>query len=322
MMRATFHDQYGGPEVLSIREIERPVPKDDEILVKVMAATVNRTDCGFLTARPFIVRFFTGMFGPKIPATGCDFAGTVEAVGKEVERFEVGDRVFGINDYIGSHAQYICVKSSIAVEKIPEGISFDKAVASLEGGHYAYSDIKILDLKAGNKVLVNGATGAIGSAAVQILKDMGMQVTAVGTTKALELLRSLGAERVISYEEEDFTKTDDQFVFIFDAVGKSTFSKCKQLLTPKGTYISTELGPNVQNIPLALFTPLLGGRRVRFPLPLDQHGSITYIKQLLEKGAFDAVIDRAYPLDQIRDAFAYVLSGQKTGNVIIHPFEE
>ncbi|MCB0630701.1 MAG: NAD(P)-dependent alcohol dehydrogenase, partial [Lewinella sp.] len=198
-MKAATRTQYGAPEVLTVREMEKPVPQDDEILVKVEATTVNRTDCGFLMAKPFIVRFFTGLFRPKIPSTGCDFAGTVMELGKNVDRFEVGDRVFGINDYIGSHAQYITVKPSIAVEKIPEGISFEKAAASLEGGHYAYSDIKDLDLKAGDKVLVNGATGAIGSAAVQILKNMGMHVTAVGNTKNLELLRSLGADRVMSY---------------------------------------------------------------------------------------------------------------------------
>lgn len=316
-MQAVYHNQYGPPEVLSVRETAIPTPADDEILVKVAAATVNRTDCGFLMAKPFIIRFFMGLSRPKLPATGCDFAGTVTAVGSAVKRFQVGDRVFGINDYAGSHAQYIAVKANIALEKIPEGISFQKAAASLEGAHYAYSDVKDLNLQAGDKVLVNGATGAIGSAAVQILRHMGMRITAVGNTKNLELVKALGAERVINYETEDFTQLDDEFVFIFDAVGKSTFGKCKRLLTAKGTYISTELGPGGQNPLLALTTPLLGGRRVRFPLPIDQHGSIAYIKKLLETDVFDPVIDRTYPLEQIREAFTYVLSGQKTGNVVL-----
>ncbi len=317
-MKAATRSQYGPPEVLSIQEIEKPIPKDNEVLIKVYATTVNRTDCAILLAKPFIMRFVTGMIRPSSPIPGTDFAGKVEATGKAVTSFKIGDHVWGFNDNgLSSHAEYMTLAADQAISTIPEGFSFPQAAASVEGAHYAYNCINKVKLNAGQKVLVNGATGAIGSSAVQFLKYLDVYVTAVCNTKNIDLMKSLGADRIIDYTKEDFTKDVDKYHFIFDMVGKSTFAKCKPLLLPGGIYISSELGPWSQNPLLALITPLLGGKKVIFPIPSNIKRSMSFIKSLIEKGKFKPVIDRTYPLAQIQEAYAFVLTGQKTGNVVI-----
>ena len=205
-----------------------------------------------------------------------------------------------------------------ALTTIPGNITYEQAAASIEGAHYAYNFINKVNLKSGKKVLVNGATGAIGSAVVQFLKYFGViNVTAVCSTKNIELVKSLGADKVINYTKEDFTKEDQKYNFIFDTVGKSSFGKCKPLLQPDGVYISSELGYMAQNLFLALITPIIGNKKVIFPLPTDCRGSVLLIKKLIEKGKFKAVIDRKYPLEQIVEAYKYVEKGHKIGNVVI-----
>ena len=317
-MKAIVCTKYGSPDVLQLKEVEKPTPKDNEVLIKIHATTVNRTDCAILRAEPFISRFVTGIFKPKKPILGTEFAGKIEAVGKNVTSFKVGDKVFGFDDNgSGSHAQYMTISEDKALTTIPRNMTYEQAAASTEGAHYAYNFIKKVNLKSGQKVLVNGATGAIGSAAVQFLEYFGVNVTAVCNTKNMELVKSLGANEVIDYTKEDFTKDDQTYSFVFDTVGKSSFAKCKPLLQPGGVYISSELGYMAQNLFLALITPIIGNKKVIFPIPTDCRGSVLFIKKLIEQGKFKAVIDRKYPLEQIVEAYRYVEKGQKTGNVVI-----
>ncbi|MFZ4632645.1 MAG: NAD(P)-dependent alcohol dehydrogenase [Saprospiraceae bacterium] len=317
-MKAAIRTTYGLPEDLSIQNIVIPTPKDHEVLIRVHATTVNRTDCAILTGKPYILRLFTGLVKPTLPTPGSDFAGQIEAIGKAVTNFKAGDKVWGFDDNgLGSQGQYMTLSANKAIITMPENCSYAQAAASAEAAHYAYNFINKVNLKPGQKVLVNGATGGIGSAAVQMLVHLGVQVTAVANTKNLELVQSLGAIRVMDYTKEDFTRDTEKYDFIFDAVGKSTFGKCKHLLKPNGIYISSELGPGAQNPFLALFTPMMGGKKVIFPLPSDIKGSLVYIKNLIELGKFKPVIEREYPLEEIAEAYRYVASGQKTGNVVI-----
>lgn len=317
-MKAAIRINYGPPDVISIKETEKPVPGDREVLVRVRATTVNRTDCGIATGKPYIIRLFTGFSRPKLPITGTDFAGEVESVGNAVQDFSPGDRVWGFDDNgLASHAQYLTIREDKGIATIPDGISFDQVAASPEGAHYAYNFINKVNMKAGHKVMVNGATGAIGSAAVQILKYFGAYVTATANTKNMELVKSLGADRVIDYTREDFTQDNEKYDYVFDSVGKSAFGKCKPLLNRRGVYISSELGPGGENTYLPLITAISGGKRVKFPFPVNIRGSIYFIRDLLEKGKFRPVIDRNFAPEEISEAFRYVASGQKTGNVII-----
>ncbi|HOZ86503.1 MAG TPA: NAD(P)-dependent alcohol dehydrogenase [Bacteroidia bacterium] len=317
-MKAIVYTKYGPPEVARLLEVPRPLPKDNELLIKVYASTVNRTDSGFRSAEYFISRFWTGLLRPKHQILGCEFAGVVEETGAGVSAFSKGDRVFGFNDKTcGGHGEYLTIAETDAVTTLPDNFGFEEAAALSEGAHYALVDIRAAKVERGQNVLVYGATGAIGSAAVQLLKHFGAKVTAVCNTKNLALVKSLGADTVIDYQTEDFTKTENRFDFIFDAVGKSSFGQCKPLLTKKGIYISTELGKNGENIRLALTTPLWGGKKLLFPIPSINKQDVVFLKELAQKGEYNPVIDRKYNLEQIVDAYKYVESGQKTGNVII-----
>ncbi|MGE0930133.1 NAD(P)-dependent alcohol dehydrogenase [Peijinzhouia sedimentorum] len=317
-MKAAVHTKYGPPEVVQIREIPKPTPKAHEVLVKVYAGTVNRTDSGFRSANYFISRFWSGLFRPKQQTLGCEFAGIIEAIGADVQNFNIGDKVFGFNDvHFGGHAEYMTIVENDAITTLPNNIDFYEAAAITEGAHYALNYIKALNIQPNQEVLVYGATGAIGSAAVQLLKYYKAHVTAVCNTKNVELVKSLGADIVIDYQTQDFTKTSTKFPFIFDAVGKSSFGQCKPLLTDKGIYVSTELGKNAENIFYALITPIFGGKRVLFPLPSISKEDVNFLKSLVEQGKFRPVIDRSYRLDEIVEAYKYVESGQKTGNVVL-----
>ena len=317
-MKAIVYSEYGPPEVAQVKEVEKPVPGDHDVLVKVFASTVNRTDSGFRSAQYFISRFWTGLFKPKIQILGCEFAGVVDDIGANVTSFKVGDRVFGYNDQtFGGHAEYLTIREDKAITTIPEKLTFEEAAPLTEGAHYALNNIKAAGVQLGENVMVYGASGAIGSAAVQILKYYGAKVTAVCNTSNVELVRSLGASIVVDYQTEDFTDTDIRYDFIFDAVGKSSFGQCKPLLTPKGIYISTELGKHSENIFLTLITPLLGGKKVMFPIPGMKKNEIEYLRKLVVKGKFHPVIDRSYRMEEIVEAYRYVESGQKTGNVIL-----
>jgi NADPH:quinone reductase-like Zn-dependent oxidoreductase len=318
-MKAAVHTRYGPPDVVRIEEVDRPVPADHEVLVRVHAATVNRTDCGFRAATPWIVRFFGGLTKPKVTILGTEFAGMVESVGGAVISFEVGDRVFGFSeDRWGAHAEYLTIPEDGPLATMPTGLTFEEVAPSTEGSHYALTNIGKARIRRGQLVLVNGATGAIGSAAVQMLRSLGAVVTAVCGTEHVEMVRGLGADRVIDYEAEDFTKDAERYDVVFDAVGKSSFGRCRRLLKPRGIYLSTDLGPLSLNPILALVTRLFRGRRVMFPIPPkhDQEG-VQRFKEMIESGAFRPVVDRRYPLDRIVEAYRYVETGRKVGNVVI-----
>lgn len=322
-MKAVVYNNYGPPEVAQLTEVLKPVPKDNEVLVKIIATTVNRTDCGFRSAEYFIVRFFSGLFRPKNKILGNEFAGEIETVGKDVRSLKSGDKVFGYNDKtFGAHAEYMIMPENGPITTMPENSSFEEAAAITEGAHYALCNIRAAKIQSGQKFLINGATGAIGSAAVQLVKYFGAEVTAVCDSKNVELVRSLGADEVIDYTRQNFTKINKLFDVVFDAVGKSSFKKCKPLLKKSGIYMSTELGSGSQNPFLALITPLLGGKKVLFPIPTISKEDLIFLKELVEAKKFKPLIDRTYSLEQIVEAYKYVETGQKTGNVIIRVQEQ
>ncbi len=317
-MKAAVYKKYGPPEVVSLTEVEKPSPGSGEVLIKVCATTVNRTDCGFRSAQYFVSRFFSGLFKPKFGILGNEYAGIIEAVGKDVTLFNVGDRVFGFNDTrFGAHAEYMTIAETDAISTMPDDLTFEQAAPVTEGAHYALCDIRAAKVKSGQEVMIYGASGAIGSAAVQLVKNLGAKVTAVCGTQNVEAVRSLGADQVIDYLTQDYTRIDQKFDFIFDAVGKSSFGKCKPLLKKDGIYISTELGKNGENIFLALLTSLSGGKKVLFPLPSINKKDVIFLKELVESGKFKPLVDRSYHIDNIVDAYRYVETGQKTGNVVI-----
>jgi len=320
-MKAVVYTRYGPPDVLQLKDIEKPAPGPNEVLVKVHTATVNRTDNATIRAIPFFARIVTGFFKPKRTTPGTEFAGVVEAVGQDVTTLHMGDSVFGFDDQ-GSKAQaeYLAIREDFATT-IPDGVSYEQAAASCEGAHYARNFINKVKIEPGQNVLVYGASGAIGSAMVQLLKAMDVRVTAVCGTRNSELASSLGADEVIDYTKEDFAGITRQFDFVFDAVGKISFFQCKHLLKRGGAYISSDLGYMAQNMFLPMITsfikPLLGGRRTIFPFPTDIPATLALVKKLMRENRFKAVIDRRYPLNQIVDAYRYVAQGHKTGNVIV-----
>ncbi|MGW0819938.1 NAD(P)-dependent alcohol dehydrogenase [Streptomyces sp. NPDC002845] len=317
-MKAAVHTSYGPPDVVRIAEVDRPSVGHEDVLVRVHATTVNRTDCAYRAAKPFFVRTFTGLARPRRTVLGTEFAGVVEAVGGGVTSFAVGDRVFGYNEgAFGTHAEYLSVPQGGSIATLPAGVTFEQAAPGTEGSHYALAFLRTARVRAGQDVLVYGATGAIGSAAVQLLKSVGATVTAVCDTERLELVKGLGADRVVDYTAGDFTRDEQRYDAVFDAVGKSTFGRCRRLLKPGGLYLSSDLGPWSQNLLLPLVTPLFRGRKVKFPFPQDGQEMVLHLRELIESGKFRPVIDRRYPLDEIVDAYRYVETGRKTGNVII-----
>jgi NADPH:quinone reductase-like Zn-dependent oxidoreductase len=314
-MKAAVRSKYGSSKVLSIKNVDLPTTADNEVLVKVYATTVNRTDLGILQGTPFLMRLFTGLFKPRLAVTGTDFAGLIDAIGKNVTSFKIGDRVAGFSSMgLQSHAQFLTLPETKAIIIIPDKITFDQAAACLEAPFYALGSINKINPGAGQKALVIGATGAIGSSLVQILKFYGTHITAVCGIENTELVRSLGADRIIDYKKDDFTKEKEKYDFVFDAVGKSTFFRCKPLLKTNGIYTSTD---GFLNVFLALMTPLFGGKRVIFPPPKNLKSGLTFIKDLIEKGKFRPVIDRKYPFDKIVEAYNYVATEQKIGNVMV-----
>ncbi len=317
-MKAIVHTKYGPPEVAKLMDVSKPTPKKNEVLVKVYSSTVNRTDAGFRSAEYFISRFWSGLLRPKYQTLGCEFAGIIEDIGEGVSTFKKGDSVFGYNDKrFGGHGEYLVIAETDALTFLPNNFNFDASAPMTEGAHYALNNIRAAKIRQGQHALIYGATGAIGSAAVQLLKHFGTIVTAVCNTKNVELVKSLGADFVIDYQTQDFTQTENKFQFIFDAVGKSSFKQCKSLLTEKGIYISTELGKNGANVFLAMFSPLSRGKKVLFPIPTINQADVIFLKELAENGEFTPVIDRIYRLDQIVEAYKYVESAQKTGNVVL-----
>ena len=319
-MKAAINARYGSPDVLEIRQVPKPQPKTGELLVSIHATTVSRTDCGMLRPHPFFVRLGAGLLRPKLVILGMDFAGVVEAVGAGVNAFKPGDRVFGLSpDTYGAHAEYLCVPEKSTIAAMPSGLSFSEAVVC-EGAWYADTYLQAFHLGPGHKILIYGASGAIGTAAVQLARSYGAKVTAVVATRHLELVRSLGADRVVDYTAEDFTQIGETFDFVFDAVGKTSYFRCRRLLKAKAVFAATDLGPWGQNPLLAIWSMITGSHRVIFPLPSSgkARAFVELLKTRMEAGEFRAVIDRAYPLEAIANAYRYVESEQKTGIVVIN----
>jgi NADPH:quinone reductase-like Zn-dependent oxidoreductase len=316
-MKAAVIRCYGSPDVVKILDAPKPTPAADEVLVRVHAATVNRTDCGELRAHPFFTRFFYGLRRPRRTIFGLDFAGKVEAVGAGTVSFKQGDRVFGMcpSRSNGAQAEYVSVPER-AVAGMPAGARFDEAVVC-EGAFYANAVLKRINLKLGQTILIYGATGAIGTAMVQLAKSSGAVVTAVVATRHLELLKSLGAEHAIDYTSEDFTRIGETFDFVVDAVGKTSFFRCRKLLKPDGVFAATDLGPWGQNALLTIWSSITRSNRVVIPVPGRIDGFVGFLKGLMEAGQFRAIIDRKYDLAAIADAYRYVETGEKVGIVVI-----
>ncbi len=315
-MRAVVFDRYGPPDTLALSDAPIPQPSTDEIRVQVHATTVNRTDTATRRAHPFFARAITGLCRPNMRSLGMDFAGTVDSIGDGDTEFQLGDRVFGLSpDRFGAHAEYFCLPANAAIARIPKGINFDEAVVC-EGAWYANSTTSLL--QEGQSCLIYGASGAIGTAAVQLAKARGAKVTAVVGTRHLELASKLGADRVLNYEEQDFTAIGETFDLVLDAVGKTSWFTCRHLLKKNGIFSATDLGPFWSNIILGAWYGVTGSRRVRIPFPEDVVGFVQDLAELMAEGQFRGVFDLSYELEDIVEAFRYVEAGQKTGIVRIN----
>ncbi|MEX2612761.1 MAG: NAD(P)-dependent alcohol dehydrogenase [Gaiellaceae bacterium] len=311
-MRAVVHDRYGPPEVLRLGEVERPLPNDDEVLVKVHATTVTRTDCHMRAAKPFIWRFMLGLLRPKRKILGLEFAGVIEAVGAAVTDFDVGDRVFGLRN--SAHAEYVCVREAGLLARMPAGMTFEEAAAVCDGMSQGLAGLKSGRVGPGTRLLVYGASGSCGTAAVQLGAYLGAHVTAVCNGKNVELVRSLGADEVIDYEREDFTQNGQTYDVVLDAVGKHSLFRSRRSLVPGGLYVATD---RLYNFPLAFLTRWIGTKKVVFDVSGYERENLLLVKDLLEAGRYRAVIDRTYPLEDVVEATRYVESWQKTGNVVL-----
>jgi NADPH:quinone reductase-like Zn-dependent oxidoreductase len=322
-MRAVVYDKYGPPDVQRLEEVERPVPKQDEVLVRVHATTVNRSDVHIREANrsnglamTFLSRSISGLRRPRQRILGNEFAGEVEAIGASVNEFAVGDHVFGSTGLrFGAHAEFMCVPVRARIARMPAGMRFEEAAPICDGALNALMCLKQADLRKGRTILIYGASGAIGTAGVQLARYYGADITAVCSTKNLELVRSLGADRVIDYTKEDFTKSGQTYDVIFDAVGKLSFRGCRGSLEPGGIYLPTD-GP--VNLILALLPSRKGAKRVVFQIPPRQpKQDVLFLKKLVEEGKYRPVIDRCYPLEDVVEATRYVETQQKTGNVVL-----
>lgn len=315
-MKAVLYDHYGPPEVLHLAEVERPVPADDEVLVKVYATTVNRTDVGLRSGKPWISKFFTGFRRPRNQILGMELAGVVEAVGKAVTEFKVGDAVFGGNGR-GAHAEFVCIKESAPLAHKPAGMTFEEAASVLDGASLALVCLEKGEPLEGKSVLVYGASGSVGTSAVQLARHFGADVTAVVATKNLDLARLLGADAVIDYTTDDFTKDGKTYDVIFDSVGKHSFRRSRRSLKPGGTFVETDLG-FMWHVPfLLLLTRWIGSRKLKMGIARYAKADLLLLKQLIDAGEYRAVIDRTYPLDDVIEATKYVETGMKTGNVVL-----
>ena len=315
-MRAVVHDRYGPPDVLRLEDLERPVPAEDEVLVRIHATTVNRTDCGLRAAKPFITRFFTGIRRPKRKILGMELAGEVEAVGAAVTEFEIGDQVFGVRGF-GAHAEFVSMRESAALAHMPAGMTFEEAAAVCDGACIALSCLRHAELRKGRSVLIYGASGSVGTAAVQLAKHFGPHVTAVCNTKTVELVRSLGADDFVDYLQEDFTRNGKTYDVVFDAVGKHSFRRCRRSLKPGGIFIETDLGFMWHGPVVALLTRWIGDKKAKMGIARYTKKAVLFLKELIEAGRYRAVIDRRYPLEDVVEATKYVEAGQKTGNVVL-----
>jgi NADPH:quinone reductase-like Zn-dependent oxidoreductase len=322
-MKAVVYDEYGPPEVQRLEEVDRPVPKEDEVLIRVHAGTVNRLDVHTREANrrgglavSLLSRMVSGIQRPRQRILGSEFAGEVESAGAAVKEFAVGDRVFGNSGLrFGAHAEFMCMRESARIAKMPAGMGFEEAAPITDGALNALACLTAADLKKGRRILIYGASGAIGTAGVQLARYFDADVTAVCNTKNLELVRSLGADRVIDYTKEDFTNNGEKYDVIFDAVGKHSFKRSRDSLNPGGLFLPTD---GFENLVLALWTPRFGDKKVVFQIPPRQtRQDVLFLKEIIEAGKFRPVIDRTYPMEEVIEATRYVETEQKTGNVVM-----
>jgi NADPH:quinone reductase-like Zn-dependent oxidoreductase len=321
-MKAIVYTEYGSPDVLQLKEVEKPTVKNHEVLIRIYATTATPSDCANRKGDPFISRFFTGLIRPKNPIPGVELAGEIEAVGKDVKLFKEGDQVFGSTETsFGAYAEYICLLEAGVVAIKPANMTYEEAAPVCDGALTAWNFLRDkANIQSGQKVLINGASGSVGTAAVQLAKYFGAEVTGVCSATNLELVKSLGADKVIDYTKEDFTKTGQTYDAIFDTVGKSSFSRCKGSLTQKGVYLST--APTLAIMLQMLLTSKIGNKKVVFsatglrPVP-ERLIFLKELKELIEAGKIKSVMDRRYPLEQTAEAHRYVEQGHKKGNVVI-----
>jgi NADPH:quinone reductase-like Zn-dependent oxidoreductase len=315
-MKAVVHDRYGSPDVLRVSDVARPVPGPAEVLIRVHATTVSRTDCALRAGEPIFSRLITGVPRPRRRILGSDYAGEVEKTGENVSEFAVGDKVFGINPWrFGAHAEFICVRADSPLAHMPNGAGFEDAAAVCDGAILALNALRPAQPREGQSLLVYGASGSMGTAGVQLGRHFGAYVTAVCNTRNVELVRSLGAHEVIDYTEEDFRKRGTSYDVVFDAVGKLSFRSCRSALKPGGAYLATD---HLQNLVLALWTTWIGDKRVRFSIPPRfTKDDVRFLKGLVEAGEYRAVIDRRVPLADVVEATKYVETERKTGNVVL-----
>jgi NADPH:quinone reductase-like Zn-dependent oxidoreductase len=320
-MRAVVHDRYGPPEVLRVADVERPVPKEDEVLVRVHASTVTRGDAMGVRFEDYkFARVLTGIRRPRKTSFGSEFAGRVEEVGAAVEGLRVGDEVFGVKS--GANAEYVAVRESGVIARKPVGLTYEEAAAIPDGSLLALSCLKPAYPLQGKSVLVYGAGGSVGTASVQLLAHhFGAKVTAVCDTKDVELVRSLGAREVLDRFRQDFTKNGETYDVVFDAVGKHSFRRSRRSLKRGGIYISMDLG-FMYHVPLlGLVTRFVGSKRGTLGMGRYRQEDLRLVKELVEAGKYRPVIDRTYALDEIVEAVRYVESGRKTGNVVLRARE-
>ncbi|MBZ0266333.1 NAD(P)-dependent alcohol dehydrogenase [bacterium] len=321
-MKAVEYYTYGFPEVLQLKEIEKPVPNDNAILVKLHASSVTATDCIFRQGKPLFARLYTGLFKPKNSRLGDEFAGVVETVGKDVNKFKPGDEVYGACIEYGPWAEYVSLpQEKVAIALKPSTLNFEDSAASVDGFLTALPFLRdTAKIQPGQKVLVNGASGSVGSAAVQVAQILGAEVAGVCSTDKVELVKSLGASQVFDYRREDFLLSGQKWDIIFDTAGNLKFSNCKNVLTPKGTMLLANISLTV--FPPVLWTSLFGSKKVKIAAtglrpPAERCKDLDYLRELLEAGSFKPVVDRSFPLDDIVEAHKFVEGGSKRGNVAI-----
>ncbi|MCB0820232.1 MAG: NAD(P)-dependent alcohol dehydrogenase [Bacteroidetes bacterium] len=323
-MKAAFRKQYCEPTENSgfaVRELNQPaLSGDDDILLEVKFSTISRSDAAVLTGKPFVMHFVCGLFKPRYPITGTDFAGIVVSVGKNVKDVRERDALIGFHDSgCASHANYMVVKPSVKFVKASPDADLQKLAASVEGLHYARNFLNKVKIDSGMRIMINGGTGAIGSAAIQLLRALHSDIYIVATCKKedFELVKRQGADRTIDYLNQDFTQDSERFDLVLDCVGKSRFGLSKNILKQNGTYISSELGPYWQNLYLPLFNVFRGGKKVVFPVPTGVTESLNLANELCSKGRFNPMVDRVISIEDVVDGFAYVMSGEKKGVVLI-----
>ena len=315
-MKAIVYTKYGPPDVLQLKEVEKPVPNEHEVLIKIYATSVTSGDCRLRKPDPFAIRFFNGLIRPKkITMLGNELAGEIEDVGKNVKLFRKGDQVFGqAGMSLGTNAEYICLKEDAALVLKTAGISYEEAATIPFGGNTALHFLRKGNIRSGQKILIYGASGSLGTAAVQLAKNFGTEVTGICSTVNVELVKSLGADKVIDYSKEDFTKNGQTYDIIFDTTGKSPFSGCIKSLKPKGIYLRA-VHMSLSAIISGLWTSITCSKKVIGGVAIESKENLSYLKVLVEAGKLKPVIDRLYPLEQIAEAHRYVETGHKRGNV-------